>query len=71
MAGAFKVVTNATSKVITISPYREKSMTNKIGSDLTSDLSTIATPTKKFGIVLSASDQIQGKNLDDFNIDTN
>jgi hypothetical protein len=46
-------------------------MTNKIGTDITSNISAIATPTKKFGIVLSASDQIQGKNLDDFNIDTN
>lgn len=71
MAAAFKVAANATSKVLTISPYTDKAMTNKIGTDLSSDLSAIATPTKKFGIVLAASDQIQGKNLDDFNIETN
>jgi hypothetical protein len=71
MAAAFKVAANATSKVLTISAYRDQGMTNKIGTDLTSNLSAIATPTKKFGIVLAASDQIQGKNLDDFNAETN
>jgi len=71
MAAAIKVAANATSKTLTISPYRDRDMTNKIGTDLTSNISAIATPTKKFGIVLSVSDQIQGKSLDDFNIDTN
>jgi hypothetical protein len=46
-------------------------MTNQIGSDLTSNLSAIATPDKKFGIVLTPSDQLQGKNIDDFKIDIN
>lgn len=71
MAAAFKVITNSTSKIITIRPYKEQSMTTQIGADLTSDLSAIATTTKKFGIVLAPSDQIQGKNLDDFNITKN
>ena len=70
MAAAIKVAANATSKVLTISPYRDRAMTDKIGTDITSNISSIATPTKKFGIVLAASDQVQGKNLDDFNIDT-
>lgn len=71
MASAFKVVANGTTKILTIRPYRDTAMTTQIGADLTSDLSAIATPTKKFGIVLSPSDQIQGKNLDDFKIDIN
>ena len=70
MAGAFKVITNSVSKVITIRPYKETSMTTQIGTDLTYT-ATSATMANKFGIVLSPSDQIQGTQLDDFNITSN
>lgn len=70
MAGAFKVITNSATKIITIRPYKETSMTTQIGSDLTYNATT-ATMANKFGIVLSPSDQIQGTQLDDFNITSN
>jgi hypothetical protein len=70
MAGAFKVIVNAATKVITIRPYKETSMTTQIGSDLTYT-ATSATIDNKFGIVLSPSDQIQGNQLDDFTITSN
>lgn len=70
MAGAFKVITNSLTKVITIRPYKDKEMTTQIGSDLTYTATT-ATIANKFGIVLTPSDQIQGSNIDDFNININ
>jgi hypothetical protein len=70
MAAAFKVVTNSVTKVITIRPYKESSMTNQIGSDLTYT-ATGATISTKFGVVLGPSDQVQGDKLDDFNISSN
>lgn len=70
MAAAFKVVTNAATKVITIKPYKESAMTNQIGSDLTYT-ATGATISTKFGVVLGPSDQAQGNTLDDFNISSN
>ena len=70
MAAAFKVVTDAVTKTITIKPFRDVAMTSQIGSDLTSTQTT-ATMEKKFGIVLSPSDNIQGSTLDDFDITSN
>lgn len=70
MAAAFKVITNSATKAITIRPYRDTSMTSQIGSDLTYT-ATSATISKKFGIVLAPSDNIQGSKLDDFNIQSN
>lgn len=70
MAAAFKVITTAATKVITIRAYKEVSMSTQIGADLTSTQST-ATMETKFGIVLSPSDYIQGSTLDDFNITSN
>ena len=70
MAAAFRVITDAATKTITIRPYREVSMTTQIGSDLTSTQAT-ATMETKFGIVLSPSDYVQGSTLDDFNITSN
>lgn len=70
MSAAFKVITNAATKTITIRPYKEVSMTTQIGSDLTSTQST-ATMETKFGIVLSPSDYVQGSTADDFNITSN
>lgn len=71
MAAAFKVISNPTSKVLTIRPYKNKDMSVQIGSDLTSNISANAVPTNKFGIVLTPSDQLQGKNVDDFNLGQN
>jgi hypothetical protein len=71
MAAAFKVVSDSTTKIITVRPYKDKAMTTQIGLDLTRDVSATAIPTAKFGIVLTPSDQIQGKNLDDFNLSQN
>lgn len=70
MAAAFKVITNSATKVITIRPYKDVSMTTQIGSDLTSTQAS-ATINTKFGIVLSPSDYVQGSTLDDFNITSN
>jgi hypothetical protein len=70
MAAAFKVVTNAATKVITIRPYKESNMTTQIGADLT-HTATSAIVSPKFGIVLGPSDQVQGDKLDDFNISSN
>lgn len=70
MAEAFKVIVNSATKVITIRPYKDTAMTTQIGSDLTYTASS-ATISKKFGIVLSPSDNIQGKTLDDYNIQSN
>jgi hypothetical protein len=70
MAAAFKVITNSATKVITVRPYKDIAMTTQIGSDLTYTASS-ATISKKFGIVLSPSDNIQGSKLDDFNIQSN
>jgi hypothetical protein len=70
MAAAFRVITNASTKTITIRPYKDVSMTTQIGSDLTSTQAT-ATMETKFGIVLSPSDYVQGSTLDDFNINSN
>jgi hypothetical protein len=70
MAAAFKVLANGATKVITIRPYKDTAMTTQIGTDLTYTASS-ATITSKFGIVLSPSDNIQGKTLDDYNITTN
>lgn len=70
MAAAFRVITNSSTKTVTIRPYREVSMTTQIGSDLTSTQAT-ATMETKFGIVLGPSDYVQGSTLDDFNINSN
>lgn len=70
MAAKIKVVVDSVGKNITVKPYKEKTMTNQIGSDLTQNVST-ATTTNKFGIVLSTSDRLQGKNVDDFSIGQN
>lgn len=70
MASAVKVVSNSVSKTITVRPYKEKAMTNQIGTDLTQNVSTAVT-TNKFGIILGPSDQIQGKNIDDFTLGQN
>ena len=71
MAAAFRVVANPTSKILTIRPYKDKAMSTQIGLDLTSDISATAIPTSKFGIVLTPSDQLQGNNVDDFNLGQN
>ena len=70
LAAAFKVVTNAVSKVITIRPYSNTNLTTQIGSDLTYT-ATSATIATKFGIVLGPSDYVQGNQLDDFNSQSN
>lgn len=70
MAGAFKVIANPVTKVISIKPYKDQSMTTQIGSDLTYT-ATNATIDNKFGIVLGPSDQIQGTNVDNFNAEAN
>jgi hypothetical protein len=70
MAAAFKVVTNAATKVITIRPYKETAMTNQIGSDITYT-ATSATIAPKFGIVLGPSDHVQGSQLDNLDITSN
>jgi hypothetical protein len=70
MASAIKVITNSATKIITIRPYKDTSMSTQIGSDLTYTAST-ATMETKFGIVLSPSDYVQGSTTDDFNINSN
>lgn len=70
MAAAVKVVADSATKIITVKPYKDKAMTTQIGSDLTKSVPS-AVPTNKFGIVLTPSDQIQGKTLDDFNLSQN
>jgi len=70
LAAAFKVITNAVTKVITIRPYSNTALTTQIGSDLTYT-ATGATIATKFGIVLGPSDYVQGNQLDDFNSQSN
>jgi len=70
LAAAFKVATNAVTKVITIKPYSNTNLTTQIGSDLTYT-ATSATIATKFGIVLGPSDYVQGNQLDDFNSQSN
>ena len=70
MAAAFKVITNAATKIITIRPYKDASMTTQIGSDLTYT-ATSAIVSTKFGVVLGPSDAVQGDKLDNFNITSN
>lgn len=70
MAAAIKIVADSATKIITVKPYKDKAMTTQIGSDLTKSVPS-AVPTNKFGIVITPSDQIQGKNLDDFNLSQN
>lgn len=70
MAAAFKVITNKTTKTITVKPYKDKGMSSQIGTDLTYTASN-ATIETKFGIVLSPSDYIQGNQADDFKIASN
>lgn len=70
MAGAIKVITNSSTKAITIRPYRDTSMTSQIGSDLT-HTATGAIISNKFGIILTPSDYVQGSTVSDFNINTN
>jgi len=70
LAAAFKVITNAATKVITVRPYQDTALTSQIGSDLTYT-ATSATIATKFGIVLGPSDYVQGNQLDDFNSQSN
>jgi hypothetical protein len=70
LAAAFKVITNAVTKVITVRPYSNTALTTQVGSDLTYT-ATGATIATKFGIVLGPSDYVQGNQLDDFNSQSN
>lgn len=69
-AKAIKIITNSTSKTLTIKPYKDQAMSNQIGSDLSYNNNALSS-TNKFGIVLAPSEQKQGSNIKDFKIDAN